>query len=124
MRSVCEEDRAIGHRVKAARRRLGLSLADLAGAASVTAAQMEKYESGANPLSAARLARLAEHLGTSADDLLGLGAVDAAPWAASEEAQALAEAFDRLPPGQLKEGVYRLVLAAAADSAPLRRDPH
>lgn len=114
----------IGLRVKVARRRLGLSLADLANAASVTPAQMEKYEAGANPLSAARLATLAEHLGISADDLLGLGAIETAPSRQSEEAQALAEAFDRLPPGQLKEGVYRLVLAAAADSAPPRRDPH
>lgn len=124
MRSVRDDDRAIGQRVKAARRRLGLSLADLAERARVTSAQMEKYESGANPISAARLATLAEHLGASADDLLGLGAVDAPPSSTSEEAQALAEAFDRLPPGQLKEGVYRLVLAAAADSLPPRRDPH
>lgn len=124
MRSVSEDDLAIGQRLRAARRRLGLSLADLAAAASVTCAQMERYESGANPLSAARLATLAEHLGISADDLLGLGAVEAAPSLASEEAQILAEAFDRLPPGQLKEGVYRLVLAAAADSGPPRRDPH
>lgn len=124
MRSVRDEDRAIGQRVRAARRRLGLSLAELAAEASVTPAQMEKYESGANPLSAARLAALAGSLGTSADDLLGLGAVEAAPSAVSEEARALAEAFDRLPPGQLKEGVYRLVLAAAADGASPPREPH
>ncbi len=124
MRSVREEDRAIGQRVKAARRRLGLSLAELAAEASVTPAQMEKYESGANPLSAARLATLADHLGISADDLLGLGPVESVPPAVSEEALTLADAFDRLPPGQLKEGVYRLVLAAAADSAPTRREPH
>jgi transcriptional regulator with XRE-family HTH domain len=124
LRSVRDDDRAIGQRVKAARRRLGLSLADLAALASVTPAQMEKYESGANPLSAARLATLAEHLGASADDLLGLGAVEAPDSRVSEEAQSLAEAFDRLPPGQLKDGVYRLVLAAAAESLPPRRDPH
>lgn len=124
MRRASDDDRAIGQRVRAARRRVGLSLADLADLACVTTGQMEKYESGANPISAARLATLAEHLGASADDLLGLGAADAPAPLVSEEAQTLAEAFDRLPPSQLKEGVYRLVLAAAADSLPPRRDPH
>lgn len=124
MRGVREDDLAIGLRIKAARRRQGLALRDLALAASVTPAQMEKYESGANPISAARLATLAEHLGISADDLLGLGSMESAAPLVSEEAQMLAEAFDRLPPGQLKEGVYRLVLAAAADTVKPRCDPH
>lgn len=124
MRSVTEADRAIGQRIGAARRRQGLALADLAEAVAVTGPQMEKYEAGANPITAARLALVAEHLAVSADDLLGLRAVEPSGSLLSDAAQALAEAFDRLPAGQLKEGVYRLVLAAAADIAPEGRDRH
>ncbi|WP_232631026.1 helix-turn-helix domain-containing protein [Methylobacterium sp. Leaf118] len=124
MRSVTEADQAIGQRIRAARRRQGLSLATLAEAVAVTSPQMEKYEGGANPITAARLARVAEHLAVSADDLLGLRATDPSGPILSDAARALAEAFDRLPEGQLKEGVYRLVLAAAADIAPEGRERH
>ena len=125
MRSVTDADRAIGLRIKAARRRQGLSLAALAEVVTVTSQQFEKYESGDNRITAAKLALVAEHLAVSADDLLGLRASDATLPLLSDQAVALAEAFDRLPRGQLKEGVYRLVLAAASEAGNgPGRDPH
>jgi transcriptional regulator with XRE-family HTH domain len=52
-------DRIIGHQIKLQRANAGLSQAALANAVGVTFQQLQKYERGANRVSASRLHRLA-----------------------------------------------------------------
>ena len=57
-------DEHIGHRMQLRRIMLGMSQKDLAKICGVTFQQIQKYECGANRLSAARLWELAEALQT------------------------------------------------------------
>ncbi len=56
------EDVAIGVKLRALRLDSGLSQGDLAGQVGVTFQQLQKYETGANRISAGRLARIAAAL--------------------------------------------------------------
>lgn len=71
---VTEIDREIGERIRAARQRRSLSLADLATPVGVTWQQVQKYETGINRVSGAHLISLAGALGTTPHALLGWGA--------------------------------------------------
>jgi transcriptional regulator with XRE-family HTH domain len=62
---------AIGARLRARRRQLGLSQTDLAGKLGVSFQQVQKYERGANRIAASTLAVAAEALGTSVAWLIG-----------------------------------------------------
>lgn len=64
-------DVAVGTRVRLRRDALGLTQADLAKAVGVSFQQVQKYEKGANRISASRLMQIASHLQTSAATLLG-----------------------------------------------------
>ena len=61
-RRTTPEDAAIGRTVRALRLDRGLSQSDLGREAGVTFQQLQKYEKGANRVSAARLARIAAAL--------------------------------------------------------------
>jgi transcriptional regulator with XRE-family HTH domain len=56
------EDVAIGRKIRALRLQRGLSQSALAGGIGLTFQQLQKYERGANRVSAARLQRIAELL--------------------------------------------------------------
>ncbi|MFN5619069.1 MAG: helix-turn-helix domain-containing protein, partial [Brevundimonas sp.] len=56
-------DGYVGARISARRQALGLSQAALAGRIGVSFQQLQKYESGANRISASRLHHLAQALG-------------------------------------------------------------
>src|SRR5215467_7011268 len=56
-------DAEIGQRVRALRLQRGLSQTELGNLISVTFQQVQKYEKGANRISAGRLQRIAEVLG-------------------------------------------------------------
>ncbi len=58
-----EVDVTVGQRIKARRMALGMSQADLGDAIGVRFQQVQKYESGANRVSASRLWSIAEVLG-------------------------------------------------------------
>ncbi|MEY8842737.1 helix-turn-helix domain-containing protein, partial [Cribrihabitans sp. XS_ASV171] len=58
-----EVDVTVGQRIKARRMALGMSQADLGDAVGVRFQQVQKYESGANRVSASRLWSIAEVLG-------------------------------------------------------------
>lgn len=56
-------DRLVGKRIQALRRARGMSQSELAEAAGVRFQQIQKYESGANRVSASRLWAIADTLG-------------------------------------------------------------
>jgi transcriptional regulator with XRE-family HTH domain len=64
-------DAAVGQRVKRRRKQLGLSQSDLGAHLSLTFQQIQKYENGANRISASMLVRIAERLGCSIASLFG-----------------------------------------------------
>lgn len=64
-------DVAVGDRIRNRRRHLGFSQGDLAKACGITFQQIQKYERGANRVSASRLMQLAKILQTTATELLG-----------------------------------------------------
>lgn len=76
-------DVAIGARVRARRRMLGLSQTALGEELGVTFQQIQKYERGINRISGSTLIRLGKVLGVPAGSLLGDDEVagDAPPWA-------------------------------------------
>jgi len=76
-------DVAIGARVRARRRMLGLSQTALGEQLGVTFQQVQKYERGINRISGSTLIRLGRILGVSAGSLLGDDEKpgEAPPWA-------------------------------------------
>jgi len=60
-------DIIVGYRIRARRRELGLTQHDLATALGVRFQQIQKYETAANRISAARLYRAADALNVSVD---------------------------------------------------------
>jgi transcriptional regulator with XRE-family HTH domain len=64
-------DVKVGARIRAQRRRLGLSQSALANAIGITFQQVQKYERGANRVSASMLVRTAAKLATTVAALVG-----------------------------------------------------
>jgi transcriptional regulator with XRE-family HTH domain len=62
-RGPTNDDRAIGQRIRLRRQEIGMTQKALANSSGVTFQQIQKYEIGANRVSAGRLARIAEALG-------------------------------------------------------------
>jgi len=62
-------DVALGERIRGLRRRRGLTQADLATEVGVTFQQIQKYERGANRVSASMLGKIARALESSMADL-------------------------------------------------------
>jgi transcriptional regulator with XRE-family HTH domain len=69
--SACTLDLAIGARLRARRRALGLSQSELARKLGVSFQQVQKYESGANRLAASTLVAAAQALEINPACLLG-----------------------------------------------------
>ena len=64
-------DVQVGQRIRARRLWLGLSQSELGAALGLSFQQVQKYERGANRVSAAVLVRISDRLGVSPGDLLG-----------------------------------------------------
>ena len=73
-RRATAEDVAIGQKVRALRFDRGLSQSELASQVGVTFQQVQKYENGANRISAGRLALIAKALGMPVTAFYGLSA--------------------------------------------------
>src|SRR3954464_3319426 len=73
-RRATAEDVAIGQKVRALRFDRGLSQSELASQVGVTFQQVQKYENGANRISAGRLALIARALGMPVTAFYGLSA--------------------------------------------------
>lgn len=110
----------IANRIRTLRRARGLSIEKLADAADISAGYLSEVERAMSEISGAKLARLAEHLGTSADYLL-TGREDQAPNAAITIPPGLSEAAKQLELSyaqtlQLLLGKEQLVARRAAQT--------
>lgn len=108
-------DIAVGARIRLLRKVRGLSQQSLAEAAGVTFQQIQKYERGANRVSASMLARIAKTLGTPVAEMFGennvnSGAIDeVAALLAEPGALELLRAYSHLPKGPPRAALVDLV---------------
>lgn len=113
-------DIAVGARVKMLRHSKGISQSTLGEAVGVSFQQVQKYERGANRLSASALVRVAEALGVSVATLVGEHPDD--DEAMSEFVKLVGEpgalellrSYAAIPSGQLRQRVRDLVAELAA----------
>lgn len=115
-------DDYVGSRVKLRRRTLGLSQQALADEIGVTFQQLQKYEGGANRISASRLYRLAQALdiplnwffeqpeGTSPDAATSSGTIDDAV-AYTEEALRAANSLMRIKDANIRWQIVKTIEA-------------
>jgi transcriptional regulator with XRE-family HTH domain len=116
-------DAEIGQRVRALRVQRGLSQTELGNLISVTFQQVQKYEKGANRISAGRLQRIAEVLGVpvayffaAAEHRQGSnGAGHDVDILQAEGALRLARAFARIKEPGVRLQLLRLTEAIAGD---------
>jgi transcriptional regulator with XRE-family HTH domain len=132
-------DVAVGARIRLFRKMRGLSQQALADAAGVTFQQIQKYERGANRVSASMLHRIAETLHAPVAELFGdpsggASAVDeVAGLLAQPGAIELLKAFSDLPRGPARTALVDFVrslslpphirAAAEAELTPARSEP-
>lgn len=117
MKETTDADREVGLRIRSLRTRLNISQTTLGGVIGVTFQQVQKYELGINRVPHNRLGTIAQTLGCSVSDLLGLDQAPANPalFTLSDKAFALAEAYDRIPEGEAKAALRRMVHAHAVE---------
>jgi transcriptional regulator with XRE-family HTH domain len=117
-------DVAVGPRIRAGRRKLGLSQTELASRLGIAFQQVQKYEIGRNRISMGRLCRIADVLGVSATFLLTgkeekrgqRGDDEAAALLDSPGALRLVKAFNRMKNGKVRQAFVTLVESAASKS--------
>ncbi len=105
-------DVRVGRQVRLYRTVAGLSQTQLANAIGLTFQQVQKYERGSNRISASKLVRIAEVLGTPVPAFFE-GAGDEAPEARDRimlrrEAIELSRAYERIASPQLRDGLMEL----------------
>src|SRR4030081_633518 len=113
-------DIAVGARIRLLRKVRGLSQQALAEAAGVTFQQIQKYERGANRVSASMLARIAGTLEAPVSELFGepsagMSAIDeVAPLLAQPGAIELLRAYSALPRGPARTALVDFVRSLTA----------
>jgi transcriptional regulator with XRE-family HTH domain len=116
-------DVAVGARIRLLRKVRGLSQQALADAAGVTFQQIQKYERGANRVSASMLSRIAQTLQTPMAEMFGegegsSGAIDeVAAMLAEPGALELLRAYSALPRGPARTALVDFVRALTAPTA-------
>jgi transcriptional regulator with XRE-family HTH domain len=115
-------DAEIGQRVRSLRLQRGLSQTELGNLINVTFQQVQKYEKGANRISAGRLQRIAEVLGVPVAHFFATEAKSAAGGASqevellqTEGALRLARAYARIKEPGVRLHLLRLTEAIADD---------
>src|SRR5262249_18202104 len=116
-------DAEIGQRVRALRLQRGLSQSELGNLISVTFQQVQKYEKGANRISAGRLQQIAEVLGVPVAYFFAApdqrpaanGADQEVEFLTTEGALRLARAFARIKEPGVRLQLLRLTEAIAGD---------
>ena len=117
-------DVAVGARIRLLRKLRGLSQQALAESAGVTFQQIQKYERGANRVSASMLSRIAAALDAPVAEMFGeaggaSGAVDEVAELLSEPgALELLRAYTALPRGPARSALVDFVRALQAPVAP------
>ena len=113
-------DQAVGLRIAARRSALGWSQSVLGRELGVSFQQVQKYETGANRVSASRLHQAATAMGCSVADFFPARADAIDPMAglrdltAKADGRALAEAFPRISDPAVRQAVSRVVEALAS----------
>lgn len=111
-------DRHVGERIRRRRAELGLTQHDLASSLGISYQQVQKYETGANRVSAGRLYNLSLQLDCAVGYFFdGLEPARAIPelghGGANRTTIELARNFNRLPTGTVKGAISSLVRALA-----------
>ena len=121
-------DVAVGARVRIRRRWLGFSQTQLATALGITFQQVQKYERGANRVSASMLVKAARFLGIGAADLLppddktkSTDALLRRLFDTPAAAKAV-EAYCAIPNPALRRTILRLMRVLGAEAGPVRDD--
>ena len=122
-RSPAAIDALVGHRIAERRAAMGLSQTALSQRLGVSPQQVQKYEAGANRISASRLSDIATALGIApgalCPDRTPGGASDANPLSnlglmtATAEGRAVAAAFPLIRDRTLRQALARLTEALA-----------
>ncbi len=116
-----QHDTEIGARIRLRRRTLGISQAVLADSLGLTFQQVQKYERGANRVSASMLSRIATTLKCPASALMGeneSGGPDAPiPQLNTPHAIKLLEAFGTIGSDDLRRRIVDMVVGLAAYDA-------
>ena len=106
-------DVAVGARIRTIRKSRGLSQGALGAALGLTFQQVQKYERGANRVSASKLVEIARTLDVAPRDLLGEYDPADQPsfdWAAyTPDVARLVEAFNRIGSPRLRQAAQKLV---------------
>lgn len=119
-RQAQDIDAVVGSRVAARRSAMGLSQTALAVELGVSFQQVQKYEKGANRVSASRLYQVATVLGCSVADFFPARAdsldpgVGLSALTATADGRTLAEAYPRITDPALRHAVTRVVEALAS----------
>ena len=114
-------DLYVGARLRIRRKMMGLSQTQVADALGITFQQIQKYERGANRVSASMLARIATTLKTPVAELFGevspeRGSVDeVAALLAQPGAIELLQAYAELPRGQARAALVDFIRSLAAE---------
>jgi transcriptional regulator with XRE-family HTH domain len=102
-------DAALGERIRGRRRELGLSQSALGGKLGITFQQIQKYENGANRVSATMLLKLSDALAMPVTELLQQIDPAAAPVDAKVQAAELMAAFGKIQSAELRAALLVLV---------------
>ncbi len=128
-RSPHNVDLHVGARIRTRRKALGVSQEKLADQLGLTFQQVQKYERGANRVSASKLYEIGQALGappawfyeglTQTDAPAGVGESAAEPFvhelAITDEGRELATSFSQIKRGKVRRRVFELVRALAAE---------
>lgn len=108
----------VGAKLRQHRSQAGVSQTEMGAALGISFQQIQKYESGANRVSAASLFVIATHLRVDISDFFPSNVGDLAPIKASPASLATARAFERISDPGLRRLAHNIVKSvAAADAA-------
>jgi transcriptional regulator with XRE-family HTH domain len=116
-RDTSELDKLIGSHIQTRRSMLGITQGELGDHLGITFQQVQKYENGANRVSASRLWLIAEHLGCALSDFFeGLeGGDTVAQYVDTPEAVSVAQAMASIESNKVRRDVLRLVRTIASE---------
>jgi len=107
-------DAALGDRIRRRRRELGLSQSALGARLGITFQQVQKYENGANRVSATMLIKLSDALALTVSELLAEINPGAEKADGGDQGAQLAAAFARIGSADMRAAVLLLVEGLAA----------
>src|SRR3954447_922133 len=102
-------DAQLGECIRKRRRELGLSQSALGGKLGITFQQVQKYENGANRVSATMLLKLSSALSMSVSELLEEIDPSAVPIDIVAQGKQLLAAFEKIQSSELRAAVLTLV---------------